>query len=125
MTLPEGYLPRKGDILIVHATVEYEVEPGEADVHVVVADQSYRQLAVPLKKVVGLYSRAWEVGARVTTANGASLYLRGEVVATHGDQVWVKMDIHGVMGTFDLEADPGSRPIEEQPAATTEQEKPL
>jgi hypothetical protein len=29
MPIPEGYLPRKGDVVVLHATVKYDVKPKE------------------------------------------------------------------------------------------------
>lgn len=91
MTLPTGYLPREGDVVILHGVVKYDVNPNEdAD-----SDDGlkvflrpvgyYADIRVPVSALVGLHHRNWEVGA-LAMHHGDSV----EVLATDGDEVWVK-----------------------------------
>lgn len=58
MTLPKGYRPHEGDILVVHGRVQFDVDAEDAGVHLIVAEQTYRSLLVPLDAVIDLYCRA-------------------------------------------------------------------
>jgi hypothetical protein len=85
MPLPEGYLPREGDVLVVHVKVSFNVDPGEKDVHIrVVGD--FRDTAMPLNKIIGLHCRRWDADDEVVFPgmNGV-----GTVLAVYEDQVWV------------------------------------
>ena len=69
MPLPEGYLPREGDILVIHV----------------------RKFSIPLKDVERLHCRHWNVGAEIQRKATDPLDRRpGEVLAVDGDMVWVK-----------------------------------
>ena len=83
MPLPEGYLPREGDVLIVHGKVKHDVDAGEK--HVYLAFRKYDTTHVDLAEVVGVYSLHWNVGDWVTFPG---MYGIGKVLATHEDQVW-------------------------------------
>jgi hypothetical protein len=86
MPLPEGYLPREGDALIIHVEVKYDVDASDGNVHVFPIGARHRDFALPLKSVIGLYCRRWNVGDEVTFPGMAGV---GKVLAVHEDQVWV------------------------------------
>jgi len=87
MSLPKGYLPREGDVLVVHAKVKFDVQPGEDLVHVKVEHNGF---AVTLSKVVGIALLKFDVGERVVCKDDASCV--GEVVAICDDAVWIRVD---------------------------------
>jgi hypothetical protein len=104
MPLPEGYLPRKGDELLVRARVTYDCEVGDADVHVAMVGAEHKKYMIPLAEIHSLHARKWSEGDRVQNDWGWF-----EVVAVSDDQVWGKCRGHlndsggsiGLKYTFD------------------------
>lgn len=90
MPLPEGYLPREGDVLVLHGTVKYDAdldpENVEKETVWVTLLGDYTSRRVPLAKVVGIKRRTWKVGEKVRSRNDHEIF--GEIVATHDDLVW-------------------------------------
>ena len=84
MSLPEGYLPREGDTLIILAKVKHSFDPGDTMVHVV-PEGHYSAIAIDLDKILGLYARAWDIDARVLFEGS-----EGIVAAVYGSSVWVR-----------------------------------
>jgi hypothetical protein len=90
MPLPEGYLPRKGDELLIRVTVRNDYGKNDGSlVSVTVTGAPHHQFFAYLDKVHSIYARKWSEGDRVQNSEGW-----GEVVAVHDDQVWVKL-LHG------------------------------
>lgn len=87
MPLPEGYLPREGDELLIRVKVSYDVQPHDRDVHARPIGQEHRKFMIPLDEVHALYCRSWNVDDRVSCGEfeGAA-----EVVAVCDSYVWVK-----------------------------------
>jgi hypothetical protein len=93
MPLPEGYLPRKGDVLMIQVRVNdnYDIDyyqnnaPDMISVHVV--GSVHRTFYVGMDQIHALHCRKWNEGDRVMCD---SFHGPGEVVATHGDSVWIK-----------------------------------
>jgi hypothetical protein len=99
MTLPKGYLPKKGDELLIRATVKYDVDrkrdPDDPVwVHLKPVG-GHNSFVASLDAVAGLHCRKWDVGAMVTSGEFEGT---GEVIATHGTEVWVK-DFEGDLWT--------------------------
>jgi hypothetical protein len=95
MPIPEGYLPREGDVVVVHATVKYDVDPktdsDEDGPKVFIRPiGGYTDHRVPVKTLVGLYSRHFEEGERVRMH--ADPTATGTVLATYEHLVWVKFE---------------------------------
>jgi hypothetical protein len=88
MPLPKGYLPREGDIVVLHAKVKYDVTPGEDRV-LVKAIGSFGDISTPLDKVVSLHCRNWNEGDMVIDPGNLS-HGSGKVLAVFDDVVWVK-----------------------------------
>lgn len=86
MPLPNGYLPREGDVLVIHARVKFDVDPEDRGVHLAFA---YQNLVIDLDKIVGIALRTWKPSEKVRHRNIDNL--RGEVSAICGDKVWVKL----------------------------------
>ena len=110
MTLPKGYLPKEGDELLIRATVKYDVHKDATDettyVHLRPVG-GHTSFMVDVAAVAGIYCRNWDVGAMVTSGEFEGT---GEVIATHGTEVWVK-DFEGELWTVeanDLELAPGT-----------------
>lgn len=85
MPLPEGYLPRKGDILTLRGIVKYGVEPNDDYVHLKIIGSS-ATLVVELADVEP-HQRSFELGELVMHKIGWAE--PGEVIATHGSYVWI------------------------------------
>lgn len=85
MSLPDGYLPRKDDVLILHATVKYDYDPAEGKEVWIDSDGPF----TPLDKFVGIKRRTWKSGETVRHRNVEHCF--GEVIATCDDMVWVKL----------------------------------
>ena len=99
MSLPEGYLPRKGDVVILHATVRYDFDPGGSDnVSLSLSIREHDSNFVPLDKIVGLHARHWEPGDKVRIISNGQF---GEVVAVSDDAVWIKREDGGDRKWFD------------------------
>lgn len=96
MPLPEGYLPREGDTLVIHAVVKYDVVPKED-----AEDEDgpkvflrpvgyYTDIRIPVKDCVGIFSRKWEVDERVQFPKDHSY--TGTILAVHEGRCWVRLD---------------------------------
>lgn len=95
MSVPSGYLPRAGDVVILRAIVQFDVDPGETDVHL---KAEHNRLAVGLDKIVDVVRRAWKEGDLVMTKGCGP----GEVLATHAHLVWVKVSAPAPETGFDI-----------------------
>jgi hypothetical protein len=89
MALPLNYHPRKGDILILHVTVQHDVDEDENKAFVLIPPNKYNVEIVPLDSFIGIRRRTWEPGDQVQHRNIANCF--GTVVAMDGDTVWVKL----------------------------------
>lgn len=85
MPLPDGYLPRKGDVLVIHATVKYDVETSDDSIHVVPADR-HSSVLIKRSDIVGLHCKKWEPGDLARHDDVAV-----EVIAIDGDEVWIRV----------------------------------
>lgn len=94
MSLPEGYRPREGDVLVLHGTARFDVDPGDDEVHVQI-DGDFASRIIPLNKVVGIHCRHWQIGDRVRLNDDAEART---VLAVHDDLVWTKAD-NGMVST--------------------------
>lgn len=102
MPLPEGYLPRKGDVLVLHGHVAYDVDEsdllkrGEADEYQVFIrlDGDYDDRRIPLKTVIDVFLKTWEAGDRVVI-DGDDEGGSGEVIAVHENLCWIKYERPG------------------------------
>ena len=95
MPLPEGYLPREGDVLSVKVGVEHDVAPGSAYIFVRVIDKLHEKFALPAKKLlpnVSLARRTWREGE--TVVHKRIEKFSGTVVSLHNDHVVVALNKH-------------------------------
>lgn len=97
MPLPEGYLPRQGDVLIIHGKVQYDVRPDSAGVFLVPLG-NHSSVMVPLNSIVGVERHHFEVGDNVRTPRDGGC---GEVqaVSENGGMVWVRL-LTGAYSTY-------------------------
>lgn len=96
MPLPEGYLPRKGDVLVLHGVVKYDVVRELADYD---EDQKlvvwvrllgdFQDRRVTLDTVVGVAVRNWEAGEKVRLCRAPSV--TAEVVSMTDDVVLARL----------------------------------
>lgn len=89
MTIPSGYLPREGDVLVLLATVKFDVEPGDTGIHVKI-NGHYERLMLKPSDFVGLRRRTWRAGEVARSRNDPTIF--GEVICISGDGVWLKLD---------------------------------
>lgn len=89
MSLPEGYRPREGDVLLVRGIVAYNVEPGDPSVHVKIEGSYSGKAIVTLDKVYALARRRWEPNEKVRIPV-RGMTEPGEVIGTFQDHVWVQ-----------------------------------
>jgi hypothetical protein len=85
MPLPEGYLPREGDVLIVYARVKYNVDHGDEYVHVNNANG-----VIGLDNVIGIHSRKWEEDDAVRFIKMPEA--TGVVRSIRANMVWIELD---------------------------------
>jgi len=98
MPLPEGYRPRKGDVLIAHVTAYTDVDPEDTQVWATLPGKPHSRHFIDLEDIAGVYSRHFEPGEKVRSV-GDFTGQAGEVVAVHEGFVWIK-DGHGQMQTI-------------------------
>jgi hypothetical protein len=100
MPLPEGYLPRRGDELLIRAKVSFDVETDDEDVHLEPIGAEWKKVMIPLAEVYALHCRTWKKGEKVTQANWGS----GTIIAVHENMVWVQLALTGGLATFEANA---------------------
>jgi hypothetical protein len=88
MPLPEGYLPRRGDELLIRAKVSFDVEPDDEDVHLEPIGAEWKKVMVPLADVHAIHCRKWDKGDKVIwqSFEGA----KSTVIAVYKKWVWIK-----------------------------------
>lgn len=95
MPLPEGYLPRKGDLISVQGTVKWDVEFNDPYIHI---DVDGKTLTLEPDKV-SLVRRRWANGEKVQLSD--SFWPEpGIVIAIVDDFVWVKDPSNGEPITY-------------------------
>lgn len=96
MALPEGTKLRKGDIVAIHATVEFDFDPADDDrIHLDVPGSSY--CVVTPDEIVGVVRCAFRVGETVKVS-GMVGTAAVEAVSNDGEFLWLRMSSGG-MGT--------------------------
>lgn len=88
MKMPADYLLRKGDVVVVHATVKYDVSPGDSSAHIQLV-AGYSGCLVALDGVQGIHALKWEIGDKVK--QDAIISPQYEVIAVQVEEVWVKL----------------------------------
>lgn len=111
MPLPDGYFPRRDDVLILHARVKHNVR-GDDTTHVFVRPEGhYADIMLELDSVVGVHALHWDEGARIQSIGDNPV--AGVVIGTHDDRVWVKFDSGGfaTRGATELRPEPNPEPV--------------
>ena len=89
MPLPEGYLPRKGDELLIRVRARRDTDKLDDPIMGAfeVVGREHNVFYLPIDQIHSLYCRAWNVGEKVLYKhfNGPA-----EVIATYGNQAWIK-----------------------------------
>jgi hypothetical protein len=112
MPLPDGYLPKEGDELLIRAKVKYDIDDGDENVHLSVVGEEWKTFIIPISRIHSLNFRAWNEGDKVCEIKDGRF---GVVIDTHGDQVWVEL-VTGNLATFhanELEPQPKTQPATE------------
>jgi hypothetical protein len=88
MPLPEGYLPRQDDELLIRVKVSYDCDDGESDVHIRLVGAEHKTAVLGLSSIHALHLRNWRIG---DTISYPSLFEGpAEVLAIDGHEVWVR-----------------------------------
>jgi hypothetical protein len=87
MPLPEGFLPRKGDELLIRAKVSFDVEPDDEDVHLEPIGAEWKKIMIPLANVHELHQRSWKKGEKVRSREFDGI---GLIMAIDGCWIWIK-----------------------------------
>jgi hypothetical protein len=98
MPLPEGYLPREGDVLIISGTVEYDVEPHAAYIFLKVPGYGSGSLGLnPTRAApfLSLKRRGWREDEGVIHKHVDRWF--GKVVSQKDDYVVVALDAKAQM----------------------------
>lgn len=89
MPLPQGYLPREGDELLIRVTVRRDYDSDDGLVAVHVSSAPHRTLFADLEKIQSIFARKWSEGDKVTSREFDG---PGTVLAVSEDWVWVMCD---------------------------------
>jgi hypothetical protein len=87
MPLPEGYLPRKGDELLIRAKVSFDVETDDEDIHLELIGAERKKIMIPLANVHELHQRSWKKGEKVRSREFDGI---GLVMAIDSPWIWIK-----------------------------------
>lgn len=93
--MPANYVPRKGDVILVRAVVQYDFDAAEDDcVHIKV---NYASSSVEPADIVGVVSRRWDVGDVVLLEDVSGTH--GVIRAERNGMYWVEF-AGGGFGTY-------------------------
>lgn len=98
MSLPEGYLPRKGDEVLIRARM-ITADDGEEH-YLAIVGREHHKVFLSNSEIHSLHCRHWNEGDRVTSEEFAG---PGIVLATSDEWVWVMCETgyeEGVRYTF-------------------------
>jgi hypothetical protein len=90
MPLPEGYLPREGDVLTIEVEVKYDVDAEDKNIHVFPVGARYRDFSIPLDNVIGVTLRKWKEGEGIISTEDENCF--GVAASIHGEHVVMKLD---------------------------------
>jgi hypothetical protein len=115
MPLPEGYLPRKGDIVLVQARAKRDTNLDEdSEGFFELVGREHRNFFMLPSEIHSIHCRKWEVDDRVRII-GTSFPM--EVIGVCDDKVWCRYP-NGTMATYEAnqlepytEPAPGSQSI--------------
>lgn len=96
MTLPAGYRPRKGDVVIVHATVKFDADSDLEGIHVKV---DYHSMRLDRNLIQGIAAYHFDPGDTVQFKDDPD-HLK--IVAVHGFYAWGEEIESGTMFTHPL-----------------------
>lgn len=88
MPLPEGYLPRTGDEVLIRCKVSYDVGVIDSSdmVHLKVSNREWQTIIMQVEQIHHLYLRKWNIGERVKSVEFDG---PGTVLAVSDEWVWV------------------------------------
>jgi hypothetical protein len=91
MPLPEGYLPRKGDIVLVQARAKRDAYKDEPDIQCYFEIVGYEtnKFFMTVSEIHSIYSRNWEVGETVKSLEFDG---PGTICGVSDPYVWVKCE---------------------------------
>lgn len=97
---PDGYLPRKGDVVVLHAKLTYDVDQNDTLFHAKVLNGQepvIDTIYAPVAAIVDVHSFRFGVGDVVGTPRGGG----GTIEAIKDGFAWVKHDL-GPFETYAL-----------------------
>lgn len=89
MPLPEGYRPRRGDVIILRAVVQHNVDPEDDSVHCKLIGHYGGTSIVDLPEVLGLYRRHWNEKDKVVHKSNPKWF--GAVLLVIEDHAVIKL----------------------------------
>jgi hypothetical protein len=105
MPLPEGYLPRKGDEVLIRARAKRDTridDDPETACYLEIVGKEHQSVFLPRSGIHSLYCRKWNVGDRVRDIGEPETV--GKVVAAHDKYVWIRADKGDCMYMLTFEA---------------------
>lgn len=86
MPIPEGYLPRKGDEVLVRARAKRDARPEDPDIecYLEIIGQEHQKFFLKASEIHSVYARCWNIGDTVT---GYNFDGPAEVLAVDGSEV--------------------------------------
>jgi hypothetical protein len=99
MSIPEGYLPRNGDEVLIRARAKRDARPEEPDIecYLEIIGKEHQKFFLKASEIHSVYARCWNIGDTVT---GDGLAGPAEVLAVDGRDVWVR-DVGGARWTVE------------------------
>jgi hypothetical protein len=87
MPLPEGYLPRKGDEILVRARVKSDNHAHDDEFFLEIVGRTHHNFFMSIDEIHSLHCRHWNEGDAVIYPGFIG---KCEVIACDGDAVWIK-----------------------------------
>lgn len=88
MPLPEGYLPREGDEVLIRARLKHGLDD-DGEGYFEIVGKEHNKFFMDADKIHGLYRRQWNEGDKVRSIEFG---WQGRVLATSEVWVWVEVE---------------------------------
>lgn len=109
MPLPEGYLPRKGDEVLVRARVKSDNHAHDGEFFLEIVGRTHHNFFMSIDEIHSLHFRHWNEGDAVIYPGFVG---RCEVIACDGDAVWIRSFANNRTTVNANELEPYVEPVE-------------